>query len=392
MIDFRYHLVSLISVFLALAVGIALGAGPLKETIGDTLTGQVEQLRAEKDALRAELDATSGDLAGRRDLHRRRRSAAARRRRSPTVGSPSIALGEVDEADPHRDRRPARPVRRVGHGARHAHRRLDRPGRAHLPAGARRPAAHVPRPGAGRRRRRRGRARLGPGPGARRRPTRRNPDALSDDASVLLELLSSSESDSPLVTVADPVTAPADAIVVVGGPCEVPADGRDARAPSRRSRPSRRSSPCVTAAQQLSSGAVLADGPRGKGSLTDAVLADQDLAGDRHDGLRHRASSPDRSTCRSRWPAGSPAPTATTASATARRRCRPPSRCRRSTARRGRPRARASRRDRADDGRPAAARRSPGPSRGAVTAVVRGALDGQAPGRPGALGAHEPPR
>jgi len=57
-IDFRYHLVSLISVFLALAVGIALGAGPLKETIGDTLTGQVSQLREEKDALRAELDAS----------------------------------------------------------------------------------------------------------------------------------------------------------------------------------------------------------------------------------------------------------------------------------------------------------------------------------------------
>ncbi len=56
MIDFRYHLVSLISVFLALAVGIALGAGPLKESIGDTLTGQVSQLREEKDALRAELD------------------------------------------------------------------------------------------------------------------------------------------------------------------------------------------------------------------------------------------------------------------------------------------------------------------------------------------------
>src|SRR4029077_6853646 len=56
MIDFRYHVVSLISVFLALAVGIALGAGPLKETIGDTLTGQVQQLRDEKDALRTELD------------------------------------------------------------------------------------------------------------------------------------------------------------------------------------------------------------------------------------------------------------------------------------------------------------------------------------------------
>lgn len=56
MIDFRYHLVSLISVFLALAVGIVLGAGPLKEAIGDTLTGEVDQLRARAADLRAELD------------------------------------------------------------------------------------------------------------------------------------------------------------------------------------------------------------------------------------------------------------------------------------------------------------------------------------------------
>ena len=62
MIDFRYHIVSLISVFLALAVGIALGAGPLKDSIGDTLTGQVDQLRAEKDDLRVELDRTAGAL------------------------------------------------------------------------------------------------------------------------------------------------------------------------------------------------------------------------------------------------------------------------------------------------------------------------------------------
>ncbi|MDQ2624926.1 MAG: copper transporter [Actinomycetota bacterium] len=63
MIDFRYHLVSLISVFIALAVGIALGAGPLKETIGDTLTGQVSQLREEKDAMRVELDAAQAAVA-----------------------------------------------------------------------------------------------------------------------------------------------------------------------------------------------------------------------------------------------------------------------------------------------------------------------------------------
>lgn len=56
MIDFRYHLVSLISVFLALAVGIVLGAGPLREGIGDTLTGQVEELRTDRDQLRTQVD------------------------------------------------------------------------------------------------------------------------------------------------------------------------------------------------------------------------------------------------------------------------------------------------------------------------------------------------
>lgn len=63
MVDFRYHLVSLISVFLALAVGIALGAGPLEATIGDQLTGQVDLLREEKDALRAELDVADARVA-----------------------------------------------------------------------------------------------------------------------------------------------------------------------------------------------------------------------------------------------------------------------------------------------------------------------------------------
>jgi hypothetical protein len=62
-IDFRYHIVSLISVFLALAVGIILGAGPLQGAIGDQLTGQVEQLRLERNELRDELDATNLEAA-----------------------------------------------------------------------------------------------------------------------------------------------------------------------------------------------------------------------------------------------------------------------------------------------------------------------------------------
>lgn len=57
MIDFRYHLVSIVSIFMALAVGIVLGAGPLKGSIGDTLTQEVTQLREDRAALRTELEA-----------------------------------------------------------------------------------------------------------------------------------------------------------------------------------------------------------------------------------------------------------------------------------------------------------------------------------------------
>ncbi len=55
MIDFRYHLVSLVSVFLALAVGIVLGAGPLKESLGTRLYDEVTSLRQDRDSLNEEL-------------------------------------------------------------------------------------------------------------------------------------------------------------------------------------------------------------------------------------------------------------------------------------------------------------------------------------------------
>ena len=55
-IDFRYHLVSIVSIFLALAVGIVLGAGPLKEDIGTALTQEATSLRADKAQLRKDLD------------------------------------------------------------------------------------------------------------------------------------------------------------------------------------------------------------------------------------------------------------------------------------------------------------------------------------------------
>jgi hypothetical protein len=64
-IDFRYYLVSIVSIFMALAVGIVLGAGPLKGDIGTRLTEQMTALRSEKTQLRTDLDTARRDAAAR---------------------------------------------------------------------------------------------------------------------------------------------------------------------------------------------------------------------------------------------------------------------------------------------------------------------------------------
>jgi hypothetical protein len=54
-ISFRYHIVSIVSVFLALAIGIALGGGPLKGEVDNSLVEQVEADRKAKAELQAEI-------------------------------------------------------------------------------------------------------------------------------------------------------------------------------------------------------------------------------------------------------------------------------------------------------------------------------------------------
>lgn len=86
MIDFRYHLVSIVSIFMALAVGIVLGAGPLKEDIGNTLTSEVKNLRADKASLRGELDsAEKGTKARDEFTTASNRSLLAERLKDTTV-------------------------------------------------------------------------------------------------------------------------------------------------------------------------------------------------------------------------------------------------------------------------------------------------------------------
>lgn len=95
MIDFRYHLVSLVSVFLALAVGIVLGAGPLEGEIGDQLNTQVAQLRAEKEDLRTEVETSKGAVSNRDDFTRAIAPALVRQQ----LGGESVLVVTLPGAD-----------------------------------------------------------------------------------------------------------------------------------------------------------------------------------------------------------------------------------------------------------------------------------------------------
>ncbi|WP_304450988.1 copper transporter [Nocardiopsis sp. YSL2] len=56
MIDFRYHLVSIIAVFLALTVGLALGTTMLQDPLLSTLQSETDDLRGQSEELRLERD------------------------------------------------------------------------------------------------------------------------------------------------------------------------------------------------------------------------------------------------------------------------------------------------------------------------------------------------
>lgn len=63
MISFRYHIVSIVSVFLALAVGVALGGGPLNREVDNTLVEQVQADRIRKTELRTQIAALNATNA-----------------------------------------------------------------------------------------------------------------------------------------------------------------------------------------------------------------------------------------------------------------------------------------------------------------------------------------
>jgi len=274
-IDFRYHIVSLISVFLALAVGIALGAGPLKETIGDTLTGQVQQLRNEKDSLRTQLDDANGDLA---DATTYIDATAGRMLPSSLPGRrvAVVALGDVPAKqhgaiDDRLTQAGATVSAEITLGASWT----DAAQRSYRQALVSQMLPHM---------------QITPDATASVeeqlatalveglvQTDAADPDKLSDDAHDLLDILSSKSAGTPLISVKKDVTAPADAVVVIAAPSQE-GQGATQASPAPSTDTVAAQLAVVVAAQRYSTGAVLADGPRGSGSLTDAVLSDDTLS------------------------------------------------------------------------------------------------------------------
>lgn len=272
MIDFRYHIVSLISVFLALAVGIALGAGPLKETIGDTLTGQVEALRVEKDDLRAQLDATGGDLAAAEAFV----SASGERLLAGALTDRRVALVLIDDVPEEQVTALTERLAQAGatvsatatvndswtDPALATYRRtlagtlvsyLDEPPAADAGTEAELAEALVA-------------GLVGAESAA--------PDSLSENASSLLDVLA--EGDRALVTFSEDVTRPADAVVLVSGAVPAPTEPSPSAEPTPVSLAPQLA--LAAAAERLAEGAVVAGATRSGDDLVAAVRADGALA------------------------------------------------------------------------------------------------------------------
>lgn len=62
MIDFRYHVVSIIAVFLALALGLFIGSTSLQDAVVHTIKGTTDRVARENTALQSQLDQTTARL------------------------------------------------------------------------------------------------------------------------------------------------------------------------------------------------------------------------------------------------------------------------------------------------------------------------------------------
>ena len=69
MINFRFHLVSLVAVFLALALGVVMGSTVIDRAIVDRLSSQIDSVKKRADAERADNRALRDQVKGLETSH-----------------------------------------------------------------------------------------------------------------------------------------------------------------------------------------------------------------------------------------------------------------------------------------------------------------------------------
>ena len=80
MINFRFHLVSLIAVFLALGLGILVGSSVVDRVIVDRLDGEIKATRAESNDLKERISAQEEQIARDQDFLEQSTGYAVRQR------------------------------------------------------------------------------------------------------------------------------------------------------------------------------------------------------------------------------------------------------------------------------------------------------------------------
>ena len=113
MINFRFHIVSLIGIFLALALGIVIGAGVIDRGIVDTLDNRLDNVEAQGRPHPARERRPERDRRARQTRPSRRCSPMCSSGASPASRSRSSrCAGSTTIASPTRSSRPGRPVPR----------------------------------------------------------------------------------------------------------------------------------------------------------------------------------------------------------------------------------------------------------------------------------------
>ncbi|MGI8614562.1 MAG: copper transporter [Nocardioidaceae bacterium] len=97
MIDFRYHVISIVAIFLALATGIALGAGPLGNKLQQGLLNSAAQDRQDKIDLRTNLDSSNQMVSYNDDFV----SAVAGQLLGQRLSGRTVAVFSLPGADPN---------------------------------------------------------------------------------------------------------------------------------------------------------------------------------------------------------------------------------------------------------------------------------------------------